>query len=417
MTQVDLVVVGKFLFKEKIIDGSIGIEDDKIAKFSLRELKGDKKIKVEKGKIILPGLIDVHVHLRDFNESYKETIASGTKAAIHGGITTVFDMPNTKPPIMDEKTLKLRELIFKKKSYSDYALGFLIAGNEPAKADFYKIFMGASTGGIYSKNFEEDYKKAPDIVSVHAEEYELINRYPERPPIVEVVAIKKALQASKKMKKPLHICHVSTKDGLKEILKANIPWVSFEVTPHHLFLTRRDYERSKLLKVYPPLRDEEDRRYLWENLKSIPIIASDHAPHTLEDKEAGAAGLPGLETEVALLLDAVNKGMITIWDIVAKMSINPARIFKIKNKGWEEGKDADLIVVDMKKEWTIKAENFYTKANWTPYEGWKVKGKVIMTILRGEVVMEDDEIIGKPRGERIVKEGNAQGNLGSSQEH
>jgi len=175
--------------------------------------------------------------------------------------------------------------------------------------------------------------------------------------------------------------------------------------------------KRQLLKVYPPLRDEEDRRYLWENLKSIPIIASDHAPHTLEDKEAGAAGLPGLETEVALLLDAVNKGMITIWDIVAKMSINPARIFKIKNKGWEEGKDADLIVVDMKKEWTIKAENFYTKANWTPYEGWKVKGKVIMTILRGEVVMEDDEIIGKPRGERIVKEGNAQGNLGSSQEH
>ncbi|CAB50657.1 dihydroorotase [Pyrococcus abyssi] len=401
----ELVLVGKFLYNGRIIDGSIGVKDGKITKFSLRELKGDNKIKVEKGKIILPGLIDVHVHLRDFNETHKETIETGTKAAVHGGITTVFDMPNTKPPVMDEKTLKMREFLFKKKSYADYALGFLLAGNEPVKADFYKIFMGASTGGIYSKNFEEDYAKALDITSVHAEDYELISKYPERPPIVEISAIKKALNAARKVKKPLHICHVSTREGLKEILEANIPWVSFEVTPHHLFLTRKDYEKSKLLKVYPPLRDESDRRYLWEKLDNVPIIASDHAPHTLEDKERGAAGLPGLETEVALLLDAVNRGMLELWDVVEKMSLNPARIFRIKNKGWGEGKDADFAIVDMKKEWTIKAEEFYTKAGWTPYEGWKVRGKVIMTILRGEIVMEDDEVIGKPRGERIVKEG------------
>ncbi|AEC51761.1 dihydroorotase [Pyrococcus sp. NA2] len=410
----DLVISGKFLFHEKIIDGSIGIEFGKITKFSMRELKGDNVIKTEKNQLILPGLIDVHVHLRDFNESYKETISSGTKAALHGGITTVFDMPNTKPPIMDEKTLRMRELLFKKKSYADYALGFLIAGNEPVKADFYKIFMGASTGGIYSKDFEEDYRKAPDIVSVHAEDYEMIAKYPERPPIVEITAIEKALNAAKKLKKPLHICHVSTKEGLERILRAGLRWVSFEVTPHHLFLTKKDYENSKLLKVYPPLRTEEDRRFLWKNIKKVPIIASDHAPHTLEDKEEGAAGLPGLETELPLLLNAVNRGLLTLWDIVEKMVINPAKIFGIKNKGWKEGKDADLIIVDMKKEWTISADNMYTKAGWTPYEGWRVRGKVIMTILRGEIVMEDDEIIGKPRGERIVKESDHKRDMGGS---
>ncbi|RLF92284.1 dihydroorotase [Thermococci archaeon] len=413
----EMVIAGKFLLNERIFDGYIGIEDGKISKFSLGKLKGDSEIKAGKGQIILPGLIDVHVHLRDFEEHRKETIGSGTKAALHGGITTVFDMPNTKPPVMDERILRMRELLFKRKSYADYALGFLLAGNEPKPADFYKIFMGASTGGIYSKNFEEDFRKAPGIVSVHAEDHELIQRHPERPPIVEVTAIRKALSAAEKLKKPLHICHVSTKGGLQEILSKKLPWVSFEVTPHHLFLTEKDYERNKFLKVYPPLRSEEERRYLWSRIKDIPIIASDHAPHTPEDKEAGSAGLPGLETEVHLLLNAVNKGLITLWDIVKKMSINPARIFGIKNKGWGEGKDADIIIVDMKREWTVKAENFYTKAGWTPYEGWRLKGKVIMTILRGEIVMEEDEVIGKPRGERIVRAGSAEGSVGSREEH
>ncbi|AFN04387.1 dihydroorotase [Pyrococcus furiosus DSM 3638] len=413
----EVVLEGKFLLDKRTIEGYIGIEDGKISKISLREIKGDHKIKVDKGKVILPGLIDVHVHLRDFEESYKESIESGTKAAVHGGITVVFDMPNTKPPIMDEKTLKLREHLFKRKSYADYALGFLLAGNKPVEADFYKIFMGASTGGIYSKNFEEDYIRALDIVSIHAEDYEIIQKYPERPPIAEIRAIERVIEAVKTHKKPAHICHISTAKGLKLLLDSRLEMLSFEVTPHHLFLTRSDYDKNPLLKVYPPLRSEEDRIALWKNIDKVPVIASDHAPHTLEDKEAGAAGLPGLETEVPLLLDAVNKGLITLQDIVEKMHINPIKIFGIENKGFEKGKDADFTIVDMKREWTIRADNLYTKAGWTPYEGWRVKGKVIMTIIRGEVVMEEDEIIGKPRGERIVKKGKHRRNLGSSEEH
>ncbi|NJE00363.1 dihydroorotase [Thermococcus sp. JdF3] len=401
----DLVLKGKFLTGGKLIEGSIGVSGGRILRVSTGELKGEETIQIGRGKVILPGLIDVHVHLRDFDQRKKETVETGTMAAVHGGITTVFDMPNTQPPVLDVKTFERRKALFEGTAYADYALGFLIRNNcgdaVKAGADFYKIFMGASTGGVFSEDFEGDYSCAPSIVSVHAEDAEIIAQNPERPPEAEIRAIKRALNAAEKLGKPLNVCHVSTTGGIEAILRRNLPWVSFEVTPHHLFLTRKDFEGNPLLRVYPPLRDEEHRRALWRNFSRIPLIASDHAPHTPEDKESGAAGIPGLETEVALLLDAVNRGMLELSDIVEKMHTNPIRIFGIRNKGFEVGKDADFTVVDLKREWTVKPEDFYTKAKWSPWEGRKLKGKVLMTLLRGRVVMEEDEIVGKPEGVRI----------------
>lgn len=404
----ETVMEGKLILSGRIFEGYIGITEGRIAKFSKGEIKGERYIKAGEHEIILPGMIDVHVHLRDFEQKSKETVESGTKAALHGGITTVFDMPNTRPPIMTPEVFKAREGIMRKKSYTDYALSFLIAGNceeaQKVRPDFYKIFMGASTGGIYSQNFEDDYRCARGVVSVHAEDHELIQMLPGRPDIVEVEAIRRALNAAEFLKKPLNICHVSTKEGLRLILGKNLPWVSFEVTPHHLFLTEKDYEKNRHLKVYPPLRPKGDRDFLLSNLSRIPIIASDHAPHTVEDKESGSAGIPGLETELALLLDAYNRGIISISQIVEKTSLSPAKIFGVKNKGFEVGKDADLIIVNLREEWKVKPEDFYTKAKWSPWEGKKLKGKVKTTILRGNVVMEDDEVIGKPGGERIETE-------------
>ncbi len=401
----ELVIHGRFILDGEVVTGYIGISNGKISRLSKTPLSGEKRIKLKSHEILLPGMIDVHVHLRDFNQKKKETVESGTKAALHGGITTVFDMPNTDPLVMDKGTFKKRAELFRRKSYADYALGFLIAGNckevQQVEADFYKSFMGASTGGIYSKNFIEDYSCAKRRLSVHAEDFTLIQKFPERPNIVEEMAIKRALHVAKSLKKALHICHVSTAGGLQNILDSALSWVSFEVTAHHLFLTKEDYKKNKLLKVYPPLRSEKDVSFLWKNLDKIPVIASDHAPHTMEDKENGAAGIPGLETELALLLDAYNRGLIGLWDIVKKTSVNPAKIFGIKNKGFDIGKDADLIVVDLKEEWKVKPEEFYTKAKWSPWEGRKLRGKVRMTLLRGEVVMEEDEIIGKPKGVRI----------------
>jgi len=408
-TMYDLVLKGKFLTGRKLMEGSVGISDGKIARLSTGELKGEEVVEIERERIILPGLMDTHVHIRDFEQTDKETVESGTKAALHGGITAVFDMPNTKPPVIDRKTFERRVKLFEGRSYTDYALGFLLKDNcrEAGKvnADFYKIFMGASTGGIFSANFESDYSCSPGIVSVHAEDAEVVSKDPERPPEAEIRAIRRALLASKRLGKPLNICHVSTADGVGAILNSGLPWVSFEVTPHHLFLTKRDYERNPLLKVYPPLRSEEDRKALWKNFSEIPIIASDHAPHTLEDKEEGAAGIPGLETEVALLLDAVNRGIITIFDIVEKMHDNPLRTFGIGGRGVEVSGEATFTVVDLGREWTVKPEEFYTKAKWSPWEGKKLRGKVVITVLRGEVVMEDDEIVGKPEGVRLNVQG------------
>jgi len=400
----ELVLVGKFTLNGKVVKGSIGIDEGRISAVYTRKVKGEKTVDLSR-YLILPGLIDTHVHLRDFEQKNKETVESGTKAALHGGITAVFDMPNTKPPVMDSRIFEKRLELFQKKAYADYAIGFLIRSNcdeaKRIRADFYKAFMGASTGGIYSEDFEEDYACSPGVLSVHAEDAELIQEKPERPPEVEEVAVKRALESAEKLKKPLNICHVSTKGGIEAILRKNLPWVSFEVTPHHLFLTRGDYERNPLLKVYPPLRSEEHVKALWENFSRIPIIASDHAPHTLEDKERGAAGIPGLETEVGLLLDAVNRGIVDIFDIVEKMHDNPVKVFGIRGRDLAVGNDATFTVVDLRREWTVRPEEFYTKAKWSPWEGRKLKGKVVMTILRGRVVMEEDEIVGKPEGVRL----------------
>ena len=401
----DLVLKGRFLKGKKLIEGSIGVSGGKISRISIGELRGEEEVKVGDGRVILPGLIDVHVHLRDFEQREKETVETGTKAALHGGITTVFDMPNTKPPVMDEETFRRRVELFEGSAYADYAIGFLLRGNcrgaERANADFYKIFMSASTGGIFSEDFESDYSCSPGVVSVHAEDPGIIAGNPERPPEAEIKAIETAISLAKRVRKPLNVCHVSTEGGLRVILEAGLPGVSFEVTPHHLFLTKRDYRRNPLLKVYPPLRGESDRRALWKNFSRIPIIASDHAPHTLEDKEKGAAGIPGLETEVALLLDAANRGLIELHDIVEKMHLNPIKVFGIGNKGFEVGKDADFTIVDLRREWVVKPEEFYTKAKWSPWEGQKLRGKVVMTVLHGEIVMEEDEVIGKPQGVRV----------------
>jgi dihydroorotase len=404
----ELVLSGRFVLNGEIVEGSIGIDNGLITEISRRDIKGEEVIAF-KSEIILPGLIDTHVHLRDFEQKEKETVESGTKAALHGGITAVFDMPNTKPPIMDQKTFEKRLKVLEKHAYSDYAASFLLVGNCEeafgARADFYKIFMGASTGGIFSRNFESDYSCAPGIVSVHAEDPGIIRENPERPPEAEIRAIKKALTAAEKLRKPLNVCHVSTAGGIEAIIEKNLPRVSFEVTPHHLFLTKKDFERNPLLKVYPPLRSEEHRKALWRSFSRIPIIASDHAPHTIEDKEAGAAGIPGLETEVALLLDAANRGLITIFDIIEKMHDNPVKVFGIKGRDFSLGNEATFTIVDPKKKWTVKPEEFHTKAKWSPWEGKKLKGKVMMTVLHGKVAMEGDEIIGNPEGVRLDVQG------------
>ncbi len=388
-----------------IFRGCIGVEDGRIVRVTKEELKGERTIRLRRGTVILPGLIDVHVHLRDFDERKKETVRSGTAAALHGGITTVFDMPNTKPPVMDGGTFRVREMLLRRDAMTDYVMGFLVAGNceeaRKKKAGFYKIFMAASTGGVFSTDFESDFSCLKGPVSVHAEDMDVVRRNPSRPPEAEVNAINRVLKVVSDVKRPVNICHVSTKAGIEAILGSGLPGLSFEVTPHHLFLTTKDFKRDPFLKVYPPLRGDDDRRALWRHFEEVPIIASDHAPHTPEDKEEGAAGIPGLETEVALLVDAFNRGLISLGSIKEKMHDNPVEFFKLNRKKFVIGGDADFTVVDVKREWKVDAPEFYSRAKWSPWDGKKLKGKVVMTILRGEVVMDEDEVF-TSRGRRVA---------------
>ncbi|NPA47162.1 MAG: dihydroorotase [Thermococci archaeon] len=398
----ELVICGNFAGSFR---GCVGVEDGRIARISKGRLRGEQTIELGSGKVVMPGLIDVHVHLRDFKERRKETVRSGTAAALHGGITTVFDMPNTKPPVMDERTFRMREELLSREAMADYVPGFLVAGNcEEAKkglAGFYKVFMAASTGGIFSDNVESDLSCPEGPVSVHAEDMDVVRMDPLRPPEAEIRAIRRVLDVASKLKKPVNICHVSTGKGIEDILRRGLPNVSFEVTPHHLFLTEGDLRRNPFLKVYPPLRSEEDRRTLWRHFREVPMVASDHAPHTIEDKEEGAAGIPGLETEVALLVDAFNRGLVSIADIREKMHDNPVEFFGLERKRFEVGGDADFTVIDVKKEWRVDASELYSRAGWSPWDGKRLKGKVVMTILRGEVVMEEDEVF-RSRGRRVA---------------
>ena len=186
----------------------------------------------------------------------------------------------------------------------------------------------------------------------------------------------------------MHVCHVSTPEALEIIKDSDL---TCEVTPHHLFLSKGDFEYDA---INPPLRTKQDRLKLWENLNNIDIIATDHAPHTIEEKEKGVSGFPGLETSLPLMLDSVNKKRLTINRLIEMMSEKPAEIFGLKNKGKIEiGFDADLTIIDLKKEMKIRGDDFCSKQKWTPFEGWKVKGVPTHTIVNGKIVMEDGELI------------------------
>jgi len=231
---------------------------------------------------------------------------------------------------------------------------------------------------------------------------------------VEVKAIERLLKLAKQTGMHLHFCHVSTETGMNRIIeakKSGIP-VTCEVTPHHLFLSTWDLKRVGSLAVtMPPLRDKRDVDSLWEAVKNgwVDVLGSDHAPHTLKEKEVESVwevkvGIPGLETTLPLLLNEVRRGRISIGDVVRLMSENPTEIFKLKSKGrLKEGNDADLTVVDLNRKYKINPSRFHSKAKFSPFEGREVQGKPVKTIVAGQLVMDDGEIVAKAGSGRIIR--------------
>lgn len=373
--------------------------------------------------IKLPGLIDTHVHLREPGATHKEDFETGTKAAIAGGYTMVIDMPNNPNPITNpealEEKIKLAQGVIASEASQSYLnqnhdvantprddshsriycdLGFHFGGAESAVPFFeqvkdkvfgLKVYMNHTTGPLLIEDKDEldlIFSSWPrdKVLMVHAEQ--------------ETLA--KAIILAKKHGNKLHVCHVARKIELELIIEAKQEGLNItcEVGMHHLYLTHADEERLKHYGMMrPPLASQEDVDFLWANIDSIDTIASDHAPHTKEEKEGEKVvnGVPGLETSLPLLLNAINEKRITTKRVIEMTSTNPRKIFNIPEQ------PDTYIEVDLDEEWEISDDKLFTKCKWTPFAGMKVKGKIKKTVLRNQTVFEDGEIINSPNGKTV----------------
>lgn len=389
------------------------ILDDKIDKisegFSEEEIKNiDENEKLEiidlKGKTVMPGVIDVHTHMREPGITAKEDFATGSRACAKAGVTTFYDMPNTIPTTTTLEALKDKKKLASEKSIVNYGFHFGGSRNnnideikkvlEAKEANTVKIFMNVTTGEmlIEDEDILKNVFKNSKLVLVHAEN-EMID---------------KAVEYNKNYGKGLYVCHIPSKEELKKVLEAKKNSelntekhpVYAEVTPHHLFLNeeiRESTDRNKmLLRMKPELRTKKDNEFLWEALNNgeVDTIGTDHAPHLISEKlEKITFGMPGVETSLALMLNAYNEGKVKLEMIQKLMSENPARIMKISKRGkLEEGYYADVIAVDLDKEWIVGVDDtIESKCGWTPYENWKLKGKNILTIVNGKVVYQNNK--------------------------
>ncbi len=419
--KVDLTLKNcKYWHNKRLIKAGIVIDKGKIVAITKSRLPPSKKKIDCKGMIVLPGLIDIHVHFREPGMTNKEDWSTGSKAAAKGGITYVIDMPNTIPP-----TITLRDLFDKKELAKKSIVNFgLNAGISQSNLNIlkelanqaigFKLYMCESTGDLAMDDLSLQIKafanvaKTKKVLCVHAENQKM-NKYNykdykketdpltyarSRPPESEVLAINDAIELARQTNVKLHVCHVTTRDGLTLIKKAKKDKINVtcETCPHYLFMTENDLkEKGTFVKMNPPLRKEKDQEALWKGIKdgTIDILASDHAPHTLEEKYQNIwfapAGVPGVETSLQLMLNAVNKKMIKLERLVELMHDNPAKRFNLVNYGnIEIGNDANLTVIDLNKKWKISNDDLMTKCKWSPYENWEGKGLPVLTIINGK---------------------------------
>ncbi len=447
---VDLVFRGgRVCTPQGFFVGDIAVEDGKIVSLSRSGVvpQADKVIDAG-GNLVLPGVIDMHVHFRDPGFPEREDFESGTRAAAAGGVTTVVDMPNTVPSVTSREALEEKKKIAGGKALVDFALvgG---AGEVPAEAltsmaeggvVAFKTFiiarfreLAASDGQMLDNFGTIAGTGLPCLI--HAENEDIVSRWMEkarasgrvdpmahcdfRPSIAEDEATMRTIMIAGETGVHLHICHMTTK-GAAEILgwaKAGGRKVTGETSANYLLLTAEAMKKvGPFAKIDPPLRGKEDQEALWKALNGgvIDAIASDHAPYPKEDKEKGWANIfdapsggVGVETSLPLMLDCVDRELLTIERLVEVSSANPAKILGVypRKGALTLGADADMVIVDPKRGFEIKGDGLHSKQKITTFEGHRGKGLPLTTVVRGMIVMEDGEVVGEPGHGKFLRPG------------
>ena len=438
----------KAYLNKEIVDCNIAIENDKIFKIGKETQmpNADEKTNL-RNLLVLPGLIDVHVHLRDEGKAYKEDFFTGTAAAAAGGMTTVLDMPNNDPVTMSTETLRNRMRIAERSVLVN--VGFYselpndlggVAGIVAQGAVGFKLFMARQVGGLNiddDKALQEAFTRVGELgvpVAVHAEDKALLMANEERlkraslhdataflkahSERVELKSVERLLEISAQTGARLHFCHMTTEEGLKAVIEAKKSGrnVSCEVTPQHLLLSKADFERYGLtLTMMPPLRGKSHIEALWKGVADgwVDVLGSDHAPHVLSEKSAGSVwdvkvGVPGLETTLPLMLTMVRKNRISLAHVVQLLSEKPAEIFNLRDRGvLAQGRKADLTVVDFNRKFRIDASKFHSKAKYSPFDGWEVQGRPVKTFVNGLLIMDEQEIVAKAGSGGIIRRDHA----------
>ena len=432
----DLIIKNGTCFIDgKLQKKVIGITNGKITHIDNSINDSSKETFDAENLIVLPGCIDTQVHFREPGSTDAEDLNSGSKAAIVGGITGVFEMPNTNPPTSNKKEFQNKLNLAKNRMYCNYAFYFgATPSNQSDLSDLknlegccgVKLFAGSSTGNLLvdkEEDIEKVFESTSKIVSVHSEDEEILNK---RKKLIEkgnilshpiwrneecaISSTRKIVKIAKRLNKKAHILHVSTKEEV-DFLSQNKGNITFEITPQHLTMYSPDCynQLGSYAQMNPPIRDKSHFDRLWYAVKNNynDTVGSDHAPHLKEEKDKeypnSPSGMPGVQTLLPVMLNHVNNGKLKLEQLVKFLCENPADIFGIKNKGYIKNNfDADLTIVDLNKEIKINNKNIESKCKWSPFNGQTFKGTPVTTIINGQIKMKDGKILGDPSGKPML---------------
>ena len=430
----DLIIKnGSCFINGELKDLDIGVKNGKIKKIGIISEEA-KEIYDAKNQTVLPGCIDTQTHFREPGSTDTEDLNSGSRAAVAGGITAVFEMPNTNPPTANKVEFQKKLDLAKNRMYCNYAFYFgATADNANELADLknligccgIKLFAGSSTGNLLvadEKDIEKVFQNSSKVVAVHSEDEEILNINKKlikkgdvhshpiwRSDECAISSTRRIVKIAERYNKKAHILHITTKQEI-DFLSQHKGNITFEITPQHLTIYAPDcYDNlGTYAQMNPPIRDKSHYDRLWYAVKNNlnDTIGSDHAPHLKVNKEKeypnSPSGMPGVQTLIPVMLNHINNGKLTLNQLVNLVCENPVKIFGIKNKGFiKEEFDADFTIVDMNKTIEIKNENIESKCKWSPFNGFKFKGTPTHTIISGNIKMKNGEIIGEPSGKPI----------------